>query len=235
MITLDRLKNAFLDFLFPPFCAVCRKPGKWLCADCCEAVKPEKEWNCLVCNQATAPYAICSACQPTALLNGLFIASHFNSTMQKVIHAYKYKYVETIAPLLADLYCTLLATDEVFIKLTQVDTLLIPVPLHRKRLNWRGFNQSELLAREYAKRFPRWRIASGLERMHETKTQMELDRENRLKNMINAFSYTGGNLENKTVLLVDDVSTTGATLFSCAEALKPANPKEIWGLVLAHG
>lgn len=113
--------------------------------------------------------------------------------------------------------------------------VLIPVPLHRYRKNWRGFNQAELVAGEVARgRSP---IVEALVRIKATSQQARtIDKKTRVENMKGAFEITkaGRSLRGKKVILVDDVFTSGATMGECAKVLRQAGIKEVWGFVLAR-
>lgn len=120
--------------------------------------------------------------------------------------------------------------------------MLIPVPLHQKRLRFRGFNQSELLAKELSEI-----LTPGLElplscnillRIRYTKPQIKTDsREERLANLKNAFAVAAGQedeIRDKYIWLIDDVATTGTTLEECAGLLKQHGAKTVFGIVLAR-
>ena len=114
--------------------------------------------------------------------------------------------------------------------------ILVPVPLHRKSKSRRGFNQSELLITELLRRLDREVSVNNLVRIQNTRSQIILSREERIKNVTNAFQVKNPELfVNKNVLLVDDVCTTGSTLNECARSLKSAGAQKVYGLVLAHG
>lgn len=114
--------------------------------------------------------------------------------------------------------------------------LLVPVPLHWRRLMTRKFNQSALLAFGLSERTGTPCMPNLLQRVRYTKPQMRMKREERLKNVKRAFAVRPGKeemLRNKIVLLIDDVVTTGATVNACAAALKQAGAKEVRVLALA--
>jgi ComF family protein len=124
------------------------------------------------------------------------------------------------------------------------DLILVPVPLHPSRKNWRGFNQAELLAVELSKRF-KVRINSNLiVRVINTKTQVGLSREERKKNIKGAFrisqsarhrrgSPEAAKYKGKSFILVDDVFTTGATMAEAAKVLKNAGAANVWAMTVA--
>ena len=113
--------------------------------------------------------------------------------------------------------------------------LVMPVPLHPQRLRERGFNQSLLLARHVASRIGADLDYLSLRRTRFTRPQTQLTSDERRKNVRRAFGVVGNaSLKGRSVLLIDDVATTGSTLNECARALKKAGVKEVYCLVLAR-
>ena len=114
--------------------------------------------------------------------------------------------------------------------------VLVPVPLHRYRENWRGFNQAEVIARLMAGK--KVSVVSALRRIKATKQQANItDRRARVENIRGSFQIEKGmkkELMGKKVILVDDVFTSGATSRECAKELKKVGVKQVWGLVLAR-
>ena len=113
--------------------------------------------------------------------------------------------------------------------------VVVPVPLHQRRLRERGYNQSNLLARELGKLMNLPVVDDCLIRLRHAQSQARtLIVDERRSNVANAFTCQDYRLWGKQVLLIDDVSTSGATLDACAIALKPAGTISVWGLVLAR-
>jgi len=113
--------------------------------------------------------------------------------------------------------------------------VLVPVPLHSRRLRERGYNQSALLARELAKLSGVPLSDGSLVRQRHTTPQARTSSlSERRENVSGAFSCRDGRLRGKRVLLIDDVSTSGATLDACARALKQVGAASVWGLALAR-
>jgi len=112
--------------------------------------------------------------------------------------------------------------------------VLVPVPLHPKRLRERGYNQSSLLAKELGKLTSLPVVDDCLIRQRHALPQAKTSTvAERWSNVANAFTCRDRRLRDKPVLLIDDVSTSGATLDACAAALKAAGASSVWGLVLA--
>jgi ComF family protein len=122
-------------------------------------------------------------------------------------------------------------------KFMELDPVVMWVPMHKKRLVDRGFNQAEILAKSFAEQFGLETVGGWLVKTKETDQQVGKTREERLKNLKGAFECSISNIRYsipKNVLLVDDVWTTGATLTECAKVLRQGGVKKVWGLVLAR-
>jgi ComF family protein len=113
--------------------------------------------------------------------------------------------------------------------------LVVPIPLHRKKLRERGFNQAELIAKVVAKHLQVRLTKGNLKRRKATITQTSLDREERRRNLREAFTVKNRDeFQAKNVLLVDDVYTTGATIKEAAKVLKEARVKDVYVFALAR-
>jgi len=144
----------------------------------------------------------------------------------KVIDELKFGFNKEVVPLMLK--------DFVFETGVAFDAI-VPMPLHFYRENWRGFNQAEIisvaLARKMGVPVEKW-----LKRVKITKQQSMLrNREERIRNMNNAFVFDEGSLiEGRSILLVDDVFTSGVSMREATATLKRGGAKFVWGLVLAH-
>ncbi len=169
------------------------------------------------------------------------IGRYEDRTLREAIHYLKYNYLESLKTLLGELAGR-------FVKQNQLENLfekavLVPVPLTRRRLAKRGFNQSELIAIEIAKCFNAAVLRNNLiKRIKFEKPQADIvDWHERKTNVESCFEARDGKTiselakDNYKFILVDDVSTSGATIEACAHALKDAGAKEIWALVIARG
>jgi len=149
--------------------------------------------------------------------------------MRQAVHQLKYRNLRALAPPLGQLLNDYLMTNPV------PGEVLVPVPLHRKRLRERGYNQSGLLARELGKLTDLPVVDDCLIRQRFALPQARTATvEERQSNVTEAFICRDQRLRDKPVLLIDDVATSGASLDACASALKAAGAISVWGLVLAR-
>ena len=170
----------------------------------------------------------CDACRRHTNLDGIVVATHFEiGPVRELIHELKYSGTVELANLLGAMLVYAISVNEL------ADFVLVPVPLHSQRITERGFNQAELLTQQITKRVG-MKSESVLNRVRATLSQTKLTRVERLRNVQGAFSCRG-EVEDKTILLVDDVMTTGATLEECAKTLKRVGAKRVWGVVVARG
>lgn len=235
--SLAKLFLIIRDILFPPCCAACQArlsvpAGGRLCHDCLESVRLIESPVCTVCGQPFhGPQGtdhICGQCikdpPPFDTARSVF---QYQDPVKTLIHRIKYNDDGYALRSLASL-----AMEYTFLDHLKPD-MVIPVPLHSKRLRKRGFNQSLRLARTI---FPHIPLGMDiLTRTLNTKPQTELSMKERHRNVRNAFE-TASPLPDgmETILLVDDVYTTGATVRACAKALKRAGVKEVHVFTVAR-
>lgn len=149
--------------------------------------------------------------------------------MREAIHELKYQNLRALAVPLAGMLQEYLVASPL-----GVDAL-IPVPLHRKRLRERGYNQAELLAQELGKLINMPVVDDVLIRLRHTPPQARTaTAEERKRNITDAFTCRDNRLRDRHVLLLDDVATSGTTLDACAAVLKASGANSVWGLVMAR-
>ncbi|MBI2356232.1 MAG: ComF family protein [Candidatus Doudnabacteria bacterium] len=153
--------------------------------------------------------------------------------IREIIAAFKYSFAETLAERLS----ALLIQEMKNLGLSGyfAEFKIIPVPLHSRRLNWRGFNQSLLLSKPLSRMLNVEIQTELVKRDRFTKPQIELKKEQRRQNIQGAFSITNPSQISGRYLLVDDVVTTGSTLNEIAKLLKQSGASEVWAMTLAHG
>jgi ComF family protein len=222
------------DFLFPKICVGCGQKGKYICSSCLEEVGVVSSF-CPVCSEASIDGVTHFKCQKKLSIDGIVAVWSYRGVIRKAILALKYKFIYDLAKDLAFLSFEFLESNYSLMNLHNV--VLIPIPLARKRIRWRGFNQTEILGRLIARHFG-WKFSSNLLlRKKFDKPQTGLSREERKKNAKGVFSINpyfqkdlAGNLQ---AVVFDDVYTTGSTLKEAAKVLKRNGFKTVWGLVLA--
>lgn len=196
-----------------------------MCKSCASEIIFIKEQACPGCNRLYLSGKYCPKCRRNKRLVGVLAATYLrNENAKKLVHELKYHGYFAIAPTLAEYMVSCLGR-------TKFD-LVAFVPITKKRLRKRGYNQSKELAKSISKLTGR-PLLEGFQKVKETKTQVGLKKRARGGNLVGAFCYYGADLKNKRVLLVDDVKTTGATLNACAQELKRAGATSVWGLVFA--
>lgn len=233
--------NWALDLLFPRLCLGCQKEGSFVCPQCLEILPIQKSVSCFFCQKRLIKDLICQNCKRKfdSRLDGIFIASDWeNNLLREIIYRFKYSFIKELGEILAEIAFKFLANHKILETLGG-EKIFVPVPLFKRRLLWRGFNQAEVLAKILSDRFKIESI-DVLERCHFTPPQVEIkEKDLRQKNVLNAFKIKPEfhflDLKNKIVILVDDVSTTGSTLNECARVLKILKPRKIFGLVVAQG
>lgn len=210
-----RALRLVFDLLFPINCLGCGREGVWLCPDCLGKIP-------------AYPKTLAKEISLSGIGQVLIAADYENKLIQKSVHLLKYKSVADLAKPLAKLAAPQLPP--------QLNTIIIPVPLHPRRQRERGFNQSALIAKEIATAKNLLWDDTVLQRTRHTTPQMKLDRAARLKNLTGAFTLTNPQkIRSKHIVLIDDVLTTGKTLVECATTLRRGKPADITALVIAHG
>lgn len=153
------------------------------------------------------------------------------------MYTYKYRHAAVLAPHIALLLHEWLVRQEFSLGGDKAPHVIVPVPLHVKRFRERGFNQAELLARHLGGALGIPVCTDAIVRIKHTQSQLEAkNREARAKNMRDAFQTMGAEqIAGKKILLIDDVYTTGATMQACAQTLRIAGAREVWGMAFARG
>jgi competence protein ComFC len=221
--------NTIWNIIFPKKCINCKREGQYLCEDCLSLIEINPFTYCLC--EKMEKRNKCEKCKDRNLDKILSATSFNNKIIREAIHKLKYGFIEELSiPLTLLVLSHLQAID------CQIDNsfVIIPVPMHIKKKRRRGFNQSEEIAKLISKStgIP---LSMTLIKIKETKPQMELNRSERLENIKNCFEIKNKKeIENKTIILLDDVYTTGTTMDECAKILKENGAKEVWGLSVAR-
>ncbi len=204
--------------------------GDFLCIGCGQKLPRLLPPICQRCGKPESSGGLCSTCWGCqTAISGVRSPFRFDGVMRRAIHELKYRNLKAISGSLAELLAAYLRDNPV------PGEVLVPVPLHPRRLRERGYNQSSLLALELARRTGLAVVEDGLYRSKDSPSQAQTTTvEDRRGNVADAFACRNSKLSGKQVLLVDDVCTSGATLEACAAALRAAGAASVWGLTLAR-
>lgn len=254
-----------LDVIMPPRCVGCGEKGGFICEKCFGKIDFLDVQECPFCRRKSPLGEFCSedtkigtvisanktpSCRrklfgEECFIDRLIVCAKYNKkgVLKKIIEQFKYKFSGELAEFLSQIMTIHLTGLYKKLAHKSVFSFIIAVPLHKKRLKYRGYNQSDLLAFGIKKHlcrsgFPETRVIKPLKRVLLTSPQAHLKRTERLKNLNGAFKIikkTENVLWGKNVILVDDICTTGATLNECAKALKNVGVSEITAIVLARG
>lgn len=233
----------FIDIIYPARCHICRsfilndsRPNNHFCPDCLNGFSKISPPLCTICGipfeSLSEENHLCEEClRKRPFFDGLAAPYLYEGRIMDAIHQMKYAgktyLADSLGPLIASFATKWLDNPE--------GLLMMPVPLHPKKLRERGFNQSLLLARTMMPILGTELDFLSLRRVIYTRSQTGLKSEERKRNVRRAFTIDGQReLEGKTVILVDDVATTGNTMNECARVLKKAGVEKVFCLVLAR-
>ena len=225
---VQRLGRTALDLVFPPRCGGCGSGGSFLCPACAAALQPALPPRCLRCWRPGAnPCDECELTPPP--FAGLRAAFVHDGNARTLVHALKYRGLTALAAPMAVLLAEMVRRQAIGAD------WVVPVPLSGRRRRTRGYNQAEVLAKELARELdlPLDRRAL-VRRRHSPAQATSVDVSERRRNVADAFAVRGAAFEGATILLVDDVTTTGATLAACATALRGAGAGVVWGITFAR-
>ncbi|MCG0275600.1 MAG: ComF family protein [Thermosediminibacteraceae bacterium] len=238
MMGLKKITDLFLDALFPerPFCVLCgarlSKGVHLLCGECRDKLEPVSPPLCMKCGRPLdRENTVCTDCDGK---NHYFIEARafgvYRGVLKEIIHLYKYRRERRLSELIG-----LKMTETLQRQNWPSFDYLVAVPLHPERERERGFNQSLLLARVISGRtgIPVFR---GLLRTRPTEHQSLLEKPQREANVAGAFTVKDGSkIRGKTLLLIDDVYTTGSTAGECSKILLEAGAARVYVLTAARG
>jgi competence protein ComFC len=226
---LYRLVWTSLDWVYPPRCGGCGSIGSRFCDSCLQETQIIPPPFCTVCGRSLESSRICRDCQAdppgfTAMRSWAYFAGPLRNAM----HRLKYKGDIALGDALAQPLIRLLATTD-----WNID-LVTAVPLGVARQAERGYNQAALLAKPIAiSRGAPLRL-KALRKLRETRSQVGLSVLERRQNVENAFQADPGSVQGKRILLIDDVTTSGATVKACTKALNQVGARQVFVLTLAH-
>lgn len=224
-----------LDFIFPTTCLNCKKLGNYLCKDCLSKVRYAKQ-VCIECTKPSIDGFTHIKCIRPQALDGVFSVWNYEGVIRKAILKLKYNFAFDIAKELAENIAKCVSKN---FNPLPTNPVLIPIPLHVSRKNWRGFNQTEEIGKLLANKLG-WNFAPDvLVRKKKSSPQAELKGDQRKENVKNVFAlnpkykYFQLLSTNYQLLIFDDVLTTGATMKEAGKVLKRSGAQNVWGLTIA--
>lgn len=252
---IARRAKFLIDTLFPLFCLGCDKEGSWLCLNCRSKLRAAGIFCCPLCHRARVEGRCCDNCASSSYVDRHMALDKYDegSLLGRIIEVFKYQY-------LLGIVCELRPLIQKFfyryaLLMPSGRAVVAPVPLHKRREAERGFNQASVIARIVADTLRLSFADDLLSRTRFTLQQAKLSRKERIKNVRGAFqiasdksvrtasdkSVSDGNvtvasrIAGGTIILVDDVYTTGSTMQECARVLKESGAIEVVGFTLARG
>lgn len=223
----------FLEFFFPKYCIVCEARGEYVCASCFASISYDAVSLCVVCGRATFSSLTHQQCQGSLVIDGIFCGVSYKGIVKKLVYQFKYPpYLRDLEQTFGNLLYESLIQQEQFQVALQQKPVFTPIPLTKKRLQKRGYNQSALLAQFLSKKFA-LPYQDVLQRKKETKPQYGLSKKERKENMQDAFKLINKKVPS-AVFLVDDILTTGSTFAEAAKTLKNAGVQKVWGIAFAR-
>lgn len=214
--------DGLLQFIAPHYCYGCDKIGTLLCQNCKFDISEEAFGGCVVCGTACL-HGICKKCHTS--FDAAWCVGERREVLEGIINSYKFERVKSCYKLLADLL------DQT-LPLLPADTVIVPVPTVAAHIRMRGYDHTLLLAKKLAK-LRGLAIATPLYRNHSA-SQRGANKQLRLKQAKTAFGCKEIEASETTYLLLDDISTTGATLKYAAAALRTAGATTVWVAVIAR-
>ncbi|OHA67965.1 MAG: hypothetical protein A3C82_02895 [Candidatus Wildermuthbacteria bacterium RIFCSPHIGHO2_02_FULL_47_12] len=248
MKVFEKIRDGILDVVFPARCVGCGEEGYYICRRC-EGFMGESALICPLCQQSSLTGERHENCGSLYGLEGLASMWEYEGVVKGLLHTIKYNGVvhaaaEMVWRAYIDMADDIMRFSAFLSYLFSKNTCITYVPMFKKKERKRGFNQAAVFAREIGKIAGK-DVVSLLEKIGDTKPQVDLTKEERLQNVRGTFrfnaQYSKPNSEKipnilipKNLVLVDDVWTTGATIKECCKVLKKAGVQNVWGFTVAR-
>ncbi len=218
------------DLLFPKICFNCNRLGKYLCNECCEYLPSPLHQRCIICQKPSLggwTHPKCVRKQSPARLLTLF--DYQNKLVAQLINSAKLSLAYELLEELADTALSRIRIENHLFS----QFVICPIPQTKTKLRKRGYNHSEVIAKVWSKNL-HMTIDKVLIKPRNTKEQKQLSKSERKSNLQNAFQINQPEYIPKQILLIDDITTTGATFREAAKVLLRAGAKTVWCLALAQ-
>ncbi|MDR3576359.1 MAG: ComF family protein [Anaerolineaceae bacterium] len=227
--TLYHLSWCAIDWLYPPNCGGCGALGERWCPVCQEQTPKISGNICPSCGYPQNDTGICPSCvSSTPVYNALRSWGFFKGPLKEALHRLKYQHDMGLGEILS-----IPLIDMVNNLGWEIDGIC-PVPISKKRSQERGYNQASLLAWPISLALNIPYFAKGIAKIRDTRSQVGLSKLERMQNVSGAFQARHSLVKCKSIMIVDDVTTTGSTIQACAQALLEAGAKAVYGFTLAR-
>ena len=213
-----------VGLLAPHQCIVCGVEGVVMCYDCLAAAGEPPPPRCVGCRKLTKNYQTCRSCKSWLKLEHVYVATVYDGVYRELEQAFKFDLKRSAAEPMAKMMSDMLPRSN--------NSILCPVPTAPARIRMRGFDHANYLTKALSSQTCLTR-ESLLQRASNTR-QLGSSRQKRIDQMGSIFTVKDGSMTHENVLLVDDVTTTGATLAACAQELRKAGVKHVSAVVFAQ-
>ncbi len=217
-----------IDLIFPPRCTGCNANGTVWCEECNDHITPPKGRFCSACGFPLEKGTLCTICEDWPNRIHVQPFAHYKKPLSSAILKLKYRPDQALANTMASWLVS------VYRRTGWMADCVIPVPLADVRLRQRGYNQVTLIATSFAKELKLHLFTNALERMREIQSQVGLGRQERHINVEGAFRADSRIVQDQSVVLIDDLLTSGATLKNCAIALLNAGAAQVFCLTVGR-
>lgn len=227
------LIKSLAGLLFPKFCVGCKNPGGLLCEHCLLKVQFIYEQCCPACQHPSIGGLTHPRCKSPWGVDGLASIAYYRGPIRTLIRQLKYTGATVTSELI----------EQLIVEYQKHETIILPpaiitaIPLDKQTLKSRGFNQSEIVAQILSQKIGYPYVPSILQRQRKVVSQTKLSKDERRQNMQDAFSLAPDvvhTIKSSTIIVVDDVFTTGATLREAAKVLKRAGAAQVYGFTFAQ-
>lgn len=218
-----------VDILYPPRCVSCGKSGYRLCPTCLGKINKISPPYCICCGVNLSKGEYCSSCEVMLpKIKAIRSWALYDEITRKALQQLKYHRNVALGETFSHFLCELIRETR-----WKID-VVAPIPLGRGRYRERGYNQAALLAKPVANKLNINYRPKIVYRWRETQSQVNLTFSERKNNVNGAFKADSDLALGKRILIIDDITTSGSTLISCAESLIDAGAKTVYGVTVAR-
>lgn len=217
-----------IDLIFPPRCAGCDVSGRVWCEECNDRIIAPKGRSCPACGFPLEKGIICSICEDWPNRVHVRPFAHYQKPISSAILKLKYRSDQALANEMASWLIS------VYHRTGWIADCVVPVPLADVRLRQRGYNQVALIVASFAKELKLLSFTNALKRVRETQSQVGLDRQERHQNVEGAFRADPRIVQDQSIVLIDDLLTSGATMKNCAIALLNSGAVQVFCLTVGR-